>query len=106
MGMPVVIMGDDIETADDRGNIITVPQVKASDLKVYTQAVGGDLKLYDTGLHPDTEFIIYAPGISVNLLDRVTLKDTVQNTALKVLRTDYTSYSGVVVLQVKAETRV
>lgn len=99
------IMGDDIETADDRGNITKVPQVKASDLRVYTQVASGDLRLYDTGLHPDTEYVIYAPGISIALLDRVTMKDTVQSTPLKVLRTDYTSYPGVVVLEAKAETR-
>ena len=100
------IMGDDIETADDRGNITKTPQVKVTDLRVYTQAASGDLKLYETGLHPETEYVIFAPGMVIAPLDRVTLKDTVQTIPLKVIHTDYTSYPGVVVLQMKSETRV
>jgi hypothetical protein len=99
------IMGDDIETADDRGNITKEPQVKYSQLKCHTQVNSPDLKLYDTGLHPDTEYVIFAPGVQIAELDRIILTNGIQTLPLKVIQPDYISYPGVVVLQVKSETR-
>lgn len=99
------VMGDDIEEADDRGNIRRTPQVKYTDLKAYLEVVNMDVKQYDIGLHPDTEYLVYVSAKDISLLDRVIVTIGERKLPTKVVGTDYAKYPGILILQLSSETR-
>ncbi len=93
------------KTADDDGNITTVPVAKYTDTAVYIQPLTADLKAYDPGLHPDANFRIFAPLSSVDLLDTVTVSSNSNAPTMKVVSVDFISFEGIVIIQTRTETR-
>lgn len=91
--------------ADDDGNITNKDIAVVSDLDVNVQVVDQQLTQYDPGLHPDSEFVIFSPDFDINLLDKITLTNTLQTVDLKVVAIDRLTYPGVAKIEVKTETR-
>jgi hypothetical protein len=61
----------DVQVADDNGNVTTQSPAILSNLPVYTVTVSQDLRQYNVGLHEDAEYLIYAPNIGLDPLDRL-----------------------------------
>jgi hypothetical protein len=93
------------ETVTPRGDIKKVDIVKAANLDAYTQAMSADLLQQNPGLFSDVEYVIYAPGIDITVLDKVSLSVGARQIPLKVTNVDYLSYPGLALIQVCSETR-
>lgn len=93
------------QIADANGNIRKTPVVKVYGLKCHITSITAQLRQYNPGLHPDAQFRIYCPVFDIDLLDKVTMQVNGKSVPLKVMATDYISFSGVVILDVKSETR-
>lgn len=100
-----ITVGRDVQTADNKGNIKNVPQTIYDDLKVYVETVKMDLLETKPGLFPNTDAVIYAPGVEITTLDRVTMNLDGRQVPVKVLNPDYASYPGLVCIEVSSETR-
>ncbi len=101
----VIDVSGEVEVADENGNIKKLAQIKYADLRVYAQGITFDLMQYQLGFFADSKFILYAPGVDINILDRIVFKVGGRQIPLKVTTTDYISYPGLVLIQVHAETR-
>ena len=97
--------GDEM-VADGRGNLKKVPIDKVSNLSVHAQLITQDLRMYDPGLHPDSKYLIYAPGVSISVLDKLKLRVLEWEESFKVVAVDYISFPGCALIQVTSETRV
>lgn len=93
------------ETADKYGNIKRIPVIKVDGLKSYTTPITAELRQYNPGLHPDADYQVYAPFFEFDLLDQITLVGAGGELPVKVMATNYLTFSGVVVLDVSTETR-
>lgn len=93
------------ETVSPRGDVKKVDTVKHADLDVYTVAANATLQQQNPGLLHDAEYMIYAPGVDISLLDKVALTVGARAIPLKVTHVDYISYPGMALIQVCSETR-
>jgi hypothetical protein len=94
------------ESADNNGNRINMPVQKVEGQRAYIQTLNAQLKQYDVGLHPDAEYKLFLPRAPIDLMDRVMVTEDEVTIDMKVVATDFLSYKGLVVVQVKTETRV
>ena len=94
-----------VETADDRGRTTTQPVNKLTNQQAYIQSLTADLKQYETGLHPDAEYRIFAPFNDASPLDKISVLSSSLSIPVKIVHIDYLTYSGIAVLQVCSETR-
>lgn len=92
-------------TADENGDITTADITKYSDVTVNIEAVTSDLRQYQPGLLAETTYLIYAPSVEVSILDTISADINSRKVPLKVVGTDYVSFPGLVLIQVKTETR-
>lgn len=64
-----------------------------------------DLKSYDVGINPNCTFVIYCSYFSASELDVVTIEYNGKILPVKVVSYDILSYSGIILLYLKSETR-
>lgn len=93
------------ETADDNGNIKKATVTVADNLRVYVESGRAVLEQKMPGLQPDVEYRVYAPLLDVKLLDKISLLINGKSVPFKVDATDYISFEGVVIIDVRTETR-
>lgn len=93
------------ETADEFGNVTKTPVSKVENLSVFVEAVRNRLEQKDPGLHASEEYKIYAPVFDVTVLDTVTLAINGRSTKFKVEGVDFASFRGVVIIELRTETR-
>lgn len=94
-----------VEVVNARGDIVKTDTVQYEDIDVFTQAMTSEMRQQNPGLYVDAEFIIYAPAIDINSLDKISLLAGTRSTTLKVVDRDYISYPGLVLIQACTETR-
>ena len=95
-----------IQTADDRGNLITEFADKYSDIPCFLEQISNELKQYDSGLHPETEFKIYtSAALKVEEIDKaqIDLQGNVED--FKIVAIDYMTFPNMLVLQVCRDVR-
>lgn len=93
------------ETVNDRGDIVTENLVTVNGLDVFVQALNASLKQETPGMFVDAEYLISAPAVDINPLDRVVVESGVRQIPLKVVHLDYITYPGTVLIQACTETR-
>lgn len=93
------------QVADGRGNLKTQFTTSCQDLPCYVQEVTSELRQYDAGLLPDTDYLIYSTAIDVLETDQLLLSVRGNAESFKVLARDYVSYPNMVVLQVSRDIR-
>lgn len=93
------------ETVNERGDIVQVDLIKTDGLDVFVQYLNSSVRQQMPGLFLEAEYLIYAPAIDVELLDKVSLTAGARNLPLKVVHLDYITYPGVVLVQACTETR-
>jgi len=94
-----------VETATPSGQIKRQDVVKMAGQKAYVQALSGDLKQYEAGLHEDAEYRVFAPVTDVSLLDKLIIHFDSFVIPLKIVHLNFLTYSGIVVIQACSETR-
>jgi len=93
------------EDWDDYGNKKTVPINKVENARCYLQHITAGLRQYDSGLHPDAQYIIYISKCDVQLLDTIELISEIQNIKMKIIDINNFSFPGISKIQVRTETR-
>jgi hypothetical protein len=95
----------DVKTGDDRGRVTTTTEDIVVNKKIYNQKITQELRLFDSGLSPTAEFLMYSSTFDIQLLDRVTVTNGVQVLKLKVDAVDKVTYPGLAIIQLCYETR-
>lgn len=91
--------------ADSRGNLKTVFEDKYTDLPVFLQEVTNELRQYEPGIHPDTEYRLYTTSIEIAEVDQVLVTVLGRTENMKVISKDYTTFPHMVVLEVNRDIR-
>lgn len=93
------------EDADERGNIKKVPMIKYSDVNVYAEALGGDLKEKSPGIQYESKFKVYSPNIKIDYTDSIALMLDGENVLFKLTGKDTLTFKGVAMIDIVSETR-
>jgi len=93
------------EIADDYGNIISDEVTKATKLPVHVSVANARLMQFKPGLKEIVEYRIYAPHCEAEILDRVGLMINGGELNFKVESVDLLTFPGLVLLDVRTETR-
>lgn len=94
-----------VETADENGDIFKGDVVKVADLPAFVEVITGELRQFQPGLHPNSEYVIYCSAMDFEALDKVVITKGSREIKVKVDYVDYLTYEGAVLLQVCSETR-
>jgi hypothetical protein len=96
----IIDINDEVETADDNGNISKNIVTEVSNLSVYTHSDTLNLKQYDPGQYPQCKFNIYMPSLPVSLNNKIILKTVNPPINLKIVGIDSITYEGLLVVTV------
>ncbi|ALA07159.1 hypothetical protein SECTIM467_29 [Brevibacillus phage SecTim467] len=93
------------KVADARGNLKTEFVTTCSDLPCHIQEATNELRQYDSGVLPETDYVIYSTSLDVMETDQVVLAVNGKSEAFKVLSKDYVTFPNMVVIQVSRDVR-
>lgn len=91
--------------ADDRGNLKTTFGEKYKDVPCYLEYVSSQLRQYEPGLNPDTEYLIYTTDLNIDLTDQIKISFGKREMTFKVVFVDYTSFPNLAVIEVAKDIR-
>ena len=92
--------------ADNRGNLKTVFGDKYVDIPCHVEEVTDELRQYESGLHPDTEYKVYTALLQdVDLTDQLMLSINSTEEKFKVVSTDYVTFPDMLVLEINRDIR-
>jgi hypothetical protein len=90
---------------DENGDKTTKPNDVLSDGPCYLQRVSAELKQYDSGIHPDAQYIIFVTACEAGLMDTIAVKNHEPPLQFKAVDINNFIFEGITRIQVKAETR-
>lgn len=90
---------------DENGDKTAQTNSVLSDASCYLQRVSSELKQYDSGIHPDAQYILFVPACMAGLMDTITVKDHTPPLQLKAVDINNFIFEGITRIQVRAETR-
>lgn len=93
------------KVADARGNMKTEFVAVAEDLPCHLMEVSNELVQVDSGVHPETEYMVYSTSLEVTETDQLSLTVTGKSESFKILSREYVTYPNMVVLQVRRDIR-
>lgn len=93
------------QIADNRGNLKNQFVSIYNQIPCFVKNVGDELKQYDSGLHPDTEYRIYTTLLTVKETDKIYITVQGQLEEFKILTKDYISFSGMLIIDVCRDIR-
>lgn len=82
------------EVADTNGNIRKIPIDVIKDLECYVQKVNYQYKQLNPGININTDYVIYAPKIDLNSLDKITITADGKTYNLKVIACNNFLFDG------------
>lgn len=93
------------KVADTRGNMKTEFVEVCKDLPCHLQEVTNELRQFEAGIHPDTEYQVYTTAIDITETDQVIVSVGGRSEAFKVIAKDYVTFPNMVKLQVCRDIR-
>jgi len=91
-----------VEVADSRGNLKVTFDYKYQNVPCYLEQITAQLRQYEPGLNTDTEHLVYTTDLKIELTDRL----IIGNSSFKVVDRDYTTFPGLVRVEVSEDKRV
>lgn len=91
--------------ADSRGNVKSSFGTKYDNVPCYVHHVTSQLRQYEPGLNPDTEHLIYTTDLNLSETDQLVVTVSGKDNVFRVVATDYLTFSGLVVIEVKGDIR-
>jgi hypothetical protein len=91
--------------ADERGNLKNGFTDTFSNVPCYLDQIKAELRQYDAGILPETEYRGYLPALPIKETDQVTITVRGHDEQFKVLSKDYLTYPNMVVLQLRRDVR-
>lgn len=93
------------KVADTRGNLKTEFVTICTDLPCHIQEVSNELRQYEPGLLPETEYMVYSTALDVAETDQLVLAVRGRSESFKVLSKDYVTFPNLVIIQVCRDIR-
>jgi len=94
-----------MKVADNRGNLKTELKETYSHVPCYVEQVTNELRQFDPGILPDTEYRIYTTALEVKETDQVLINVRSEGQQFKITARDYVTYPKMLVLQVTRDIR-
>lgn len=98
-------VGKMVDGTDGRGNLTKVFETTVEDMPCYLQEVTADLKQTDPGLHPEAEYRVYTTKLTVEYDDQISFEVAGTDETFKVVARDYTTFPGMLVLEIRRDIR-
>lgn len=93
------------KVADTRGNLKNGLAPVLKGLPCYVEKVTSELRQFDAGIHPDTEYRIYTTALDIKETDQIVLTVYGKEKTFKVTAPDYDTFPKMLVLEVCSDVR-
>jgi hypothetical protein len=93
------------KVADSRGNLKNDLVTKYEGIPCFAEQVTNELRQLDSGIFPETDYMIYTSALSIKETDQVSLKVRGAEDKFKVIALDYVTYPMMLVMQVCRDIR-
>lgn len=93
------------KVADTRGNLKVQFVDVCADIPCYMEEVTNELRQYQAGLHPDTEYMVYSPAVDAAETDQILLKIRGVDEQFKAVAKDFVTIPNLLILQVARDVR-
>ncbi|QNR70429.1 hypothetical protein IAQ67_28345 (plasmid) [Paenibacillus peoriae] len=94
-----------VQVADSRGNLKMELKETYSHVPCYVEQVTNELRQFDPGILPDTDYRIYTTDLDVKETDQLLINVRNEGQQFKITARDYVTYPKMLVLQVTRDIR-
>ncbi|MGG1263845.1 hypothetical protein [Brevibacillus laterosporus] len=101
----IINVKSNVKVADARGNLKTKLNDIYTGIPCHVEQITNELRQYDSGIHPETDYRVYTTALDIKETDQVTLVVMGKEEQFKAVARDYISFPKMLVLDVCRDIR-